>query len=135
MPDVKIKKDGTDYPLQTMPLHYPADRVYLNGDTTKTVQDALDKTSYSHGHCQVYECNGFILIIFNDFRDTDSCPFRVSRTTYGIGGIYDLLSSDNVHINLYTNGNIDVNSSANQTLTTYRLYGTVWMLGSIHEIS
>lgn len=42
MPDIKIKKDGTDYPLQTMPLHYPADRVYLDGDTTKTVQDALD---------------------------------------------------------------------------------------------
>ena len=48
MSDIIVKKDGTDYPLQTMPLHYPADRVYLNGDTSKTVQDYtvkyMDKT-------------------------------------------------------------------------------------------
>jgi len=41
MPNVKIKKDGQEYDLQTMPLHYPADRVYLDGDTSKTVQDAI----------------------------------------------------------------------------------------------
>jgi len=39
MSEVIIKKNGTDYPLLTMPNHYPADRVYLDGDTTKTVQD------------------------------------------------------------------------------------------------
>lgn len=39
MPEAIIKKDGTDYPLQTMPLHYPADRVYLDGDTTNTTQN------------------------------------------------------------------------------------------------
>lgn len=41
MPEAIIKKNGTDYPLQTMPLHYPADRVYLDGDTDKNVQDAI----------------------------------------------------------------------------------------------
>lgn len=39
MSDIIVKKDGIDYPLQTMPLHYPADRVYLDGDINKTVQD------------------------------------------------------------------------------------------------
>ena len=42
MSETIIKKDGTDYPLQTMPLHYPADRVYLDGDVNKTVQDEID---------------------------------------------------------------------------------------------
>lgn len=39
MSEAIIKKNGTDYPLLTMPNHYPADRVYLDGDTTKSVQD------------------------------------------------------------------------------------------------
>ena len=47
MPEAIIKKNGTDYPLQTMPLHYPADRVYLDGDINKTVQDAINKGSVS----------------------------------------------------------------------------------------
>ena len=42
MPDIIVKKDGTDYPLQTMPLHYPADRVYLNGDTNDDAESAID---------------------------------------------------------------------------------------------
>ena len=42
MSELIVKKNGVEYPIQTMPLHYPADRVYLNGDTTKTVQDELD---------------------------------------------------------------------------------------------
>lgn len=41
MPDVKIKKDGQEYGIGVMPQHYPADRVYLDGDTSKTVQDEL----------------------------------------------------------------------------------------------
>jgi len=36
---IKINKNGKEYPLGFMPKHYPADRVYLDGDTTKTVQD------------------------------------------------------------------------------------------------
>lgn len=47
MSEVIIKKNGTDYPLLTMPNHYPADRVYLDGDTTKTVQDAIERGSVS----------------------------------------------------------------------------------------
>ena len=39
MSEAIIKKDGTDYLLQTMPLHYPADRVYRGGD----INDVLDK--------------------------------------------------------------------------------------------
>ena len=39
MSKIILKKNSTDYPLLTMPNHYPADRVYLDGDTTKTVQD------------------------------------------------------------------------------------------------
>ena len=42
MSEAIIKKDGTDYPLQTMPLHYPADRVYLDGDITKDAESAID---------------------------------------------------------------------------------------------
>lgn len=49
MPEAIIKKNGTDYPIQTMPLHYPADRVYLDGDTSKTVQDAILPTHYDFG--------------------------------------------------------------------------------------
>lgn len=44
MSKIILKKNGTDYPLLTMPNHYPADRVYLDGDTTKNVQDAVDKS-------------------------------------------------------------------------------------------
>ena len=37
----KINKNGKEYPLGFMPEHYPADRVYLDGDINKTVQDAI----------------------------------------------------------------------------------------------
>lgn len=40
----KINKNGKGYPLGFMPQHYPADRVYLDGDTSKTVQDAITWT-------------------------------------------------------------------------------------------
>lgn len=39
---VKINKNGKEYDLGFMPEHYPADRVYLDGDTTKNVQGAVD---------------------------------------------------------------------------------------------
>ena len=48
MSEVIIKKDGTDYPIQTIPLHYPADRVYLDGDINKTVQDRLTWKEVGH---------------------------------------------------------------------------------------
>lgn len=38
---VKINKNGKRYDLGFMPEHYPADRVYLDGDTDKTVQEAV----------------------------------------------------------------------------------------------
>ena len=41
MSEAIIKKNGTDYKLPMLAEHYPADRVYLDGDTSKTVQDAL----------------------------------------------------------------------------------------------
>lgn len=44
MSDLIIKKNGTDYKLPMLAEHFPADRVYLNGDIHNTVQDAL---SYS----------------------------------------------------------------------------------------
>ena len=37
------KKGNTKGLCGNMPLHYPADRVYLDGDITKTVQDAYDE--------------------------------------------------------------------------------------------
>ena len=40
---IKINKNGKEYPLGFMPEHYPADRVYLDGDTTKNVQGAIDE--------------------------------------------------------------------------------------------
>ena len=39
---VKINKNNKTYELGMMPIHYPADRVYLDGDTSKNVQDAID---------------------------------------------------------------------------------------------
>ena len=42
---VKINKNGKEYDLGFMPEHYPADRVYLDGDTSKTVQDAVVRMS------------------------------------------------------------------------------------------
>lgn len=45
MSEVIIKKNGTDYPLLVMPNHYPADRVYLDGDTSKNVQDKVARKS------------------------------------------------------------------------------------------
>lgn len=47
MPNIKIKKDGQEYDIGVMPQHYPADRVYLDGDTTKTVQDEIERGSVS----------------------------------------------------------------------------------------
>lgn len=43
MSDLIIKKNGTDYKLPMLAEHYPADRVYLDGDTSKTVQDSIDE--------------------------------------------------------------------------------------------
>lgn len=40
---VKINKNGKEYDLGFIPEHYPADRVYLDGDVTKTVQDAIER--------------------------------------------------------------------------------------------
>lgn len=40
---IKINKNGNEYPLGVIPQHYPADRVYLDGDTTKNVQGAIDE--------------------------------------------------------------------------------------------
>lgn len=45
MSDLIIKKNGTDYKLPMLAEHYPADRVYLNGDINKTVQDKIDEVS------------------------------------------------------------------------------------------
>lgn len=39
MSKIILKKNGTDYLFGLIPIHYPGDRVYLDGDTTKTVQD------------------------------------------------------------------------------------------------
>lgn len=39
---MKVNKNGKEYPIGNMPMHYPADRVYLDGDTSKTVQDRFD---------------------------------------------------------------------------------------------
>ena len=44
---VKINKNNKEYPLGFMPQHYPADRVYLDGDTSKTVQDAIDGMEFT----------------------------------------------------------------------------------------
>ena len=42
---VKINKNGKEYDLGFMPKHYPADRVYLDGDTSKTVQELVARKS------------------------------------------------------------------------------------------
>lgn len=42
----KINKNGKEYPLGFMPEHYPADRVYLDGDINKTVQNEIRNHSF-----------------------------------------------------------------------------------------
>jgi len=42
---IKINKNGKEYDLGFVPKHYPADRVYLDGDITKTVQDEIDEVA------------------------------------------------------------------------------------------
>ena len=42
---VKINKNGKEYDLGFIPEHYPADRVYLDGDISKTVQDEIGNLS------------------------------------------------------------------------------------------
>ena len=42
---IKINKNGKEYDLGFIPEHYPADRVYLDGDTTKNVQGAIDEVA------------------------------------------------------------------------------------------
>lgn len=39
MSDLIIKKNGTDYKLPMLAEHYPADRVYENGDINKNLQN------------------------------------------------------------------------------------------------
>lgn len=46
MPDMIVKKDGTDYPLQTMPLHYPADRVYRHGNILDDIDSELNSLKF-----------------------------------------------------------------------------------------
>lgn len=43
---MKVNKNGKEYPLGFMPEHYPADRVYLDGDTSKTVQSEIDNIDW-----------------------------------------------------------------------------------------
>ena len=45
MSKIILKKNGTDYLFGFIPLHYPADRVYLDGDTSKNVQDNMARKS------------------------------------------------------------------------------------------
>ena len=45
MSKIILKKNGIDYLFGLIPLHYPADRVYLDGDTTKSVQDKCARKS------------------------------------------------------------------------------------------
>ena len=45
MSDLIIKKNGTDYKLPMLAEHYPADRVYLDGDINKNVQDEIDEVA------------------------------------------------------------------------------------------
>lgn len=47
MSDLIIKKNGTDYELPMLAEHYPADRVYLHGDTDDDVESAIDILAHS----------------------------------------------------------------------------------------
>lgn len=45
---IKINKNGKEYPLGFMPEHYPADRVYLFGNTNANVETALTYSETEH---------------------------------------------------------------------------------------
>jgi hypothetical protein len=132
MSEAIIKKNGTDYPLLTMPNHYPGDRVYLDGDTTKNVQDAVDKSqamiatvqpnltavkAYAKGDQFIY--NGLLYIF------TTSCA---QGGTITIGGNCELSPSvteqiDNISIKqVELSTSTDLNNCTDE-YTTYFITG------------
>lgn len=72
MSDLIIKKNGTDYKLPMLAEHYPADRVYLDGDTSKTVQDEID-------NLKKYQ---YTRKVSNSFTSTDSIDFVAPADGY-----------------------------------------------------
>lgn len=109
-----------------IPLHYPADRVYLDGDTTKSVQDAMQvkiASDWNEAMTSAKEYIAFHAIVLIDPYNMDykgislqiSVPvLRISPNTYwGESDMYD--HGDNYHLQV----KIDNHGS---TLTSYGLY-------------
>ena len=95
---IGIKKGNDKDIVAKMPKNYPADRVYLDGDTTKNVQDAIDKKQLSFSPVSgvtVYQntliqMNG---IVFGDIDISASSDWTVGTWT-NVGEIQNYSNSD-----------------------------------------
>lgn len=82
---MKAIKDGNEYPLGFMPEHYPADRVYLDGDTSKTVQDAIERggVSVTTDGVKTYKDLFHELALLADFsKVTNDCLLVIEFSDY-----------------------------------------------------
>lgn len=123
---IKINKNNKEYDLGFVPEHYPADRVYLDGDTSKTVQDAMQVKIASDWNEALANAKEYIIfhaIVLIDPYNMDykgislqiSVPvLRVSPNTYwGESDMYD--HGDNYHLQ------VKIDNHGN-TVSSYGLY-------------
>jgi hypothetical protein len=123
---IKANKNGKEYPLGFIPQHYPADRVYLDGDINKTVQDAMQvkiASNWNEALTNAKEYIAFHAIVLIDTYNMDykgislqiSVPvLKVSPNTYwGESDMYD--HGDNYHLQV----KIDNHGT---TVSSYGLY-------------
>lgn len=84
---IKINKNGKAYPLGFMPQHYPADRVYLDGDTSKTVQDAIANLVEVRSLSDITFTGTAINITINNVSGNVKCASIVSQSSYDDKGV------------------------------------------------
>ena len=113
---IKINKNGKEYDLGFIPEHYPADRVYLDGDTSKTVQDAIGGLNF--------ECTD---VTFTFSNSSASAPVNLSTITnipfakikyinfisFGMVGVFNGISNGSqYYCSNFTGANLTQNVTA-----------------------
>lgn len=107
---VKINKNGKEYDLGFIPEHYPADRVYRDGNKEKSLQiktkTLTNPTCASNGAIETDLTSDKIIVsVFSDI--------QVARVY--LGGVYDgkyYLQSAN-----FSSGSINKSTTLNGTVT------------------
>lgn len=95
------KKGETQQLCGQMPAHYPADMVYLDGDKTKTVQDAIKIVNYSDDSEVTIPAGGTALIVIQNVIPSGYAVYgahivrSVATTSNGIVIGCPLLDRDN----------------------------------------